>query len=152
MLPVAKILKSNGVDGDLLVSSAYALEDLDPKEPVFIIFDGLQVPFFIQSLKPKGGKYILHLNDIDTLEDADEVAGRDILLDLEDDGSDDLDFTGWTIQDRGRTIGECTGMEPIPGNPCLYIGETLVPLHEDLILSIDEHTRTLDLNLPEGLI
>jgi hypothetical protein len=43
-------------------------------------------------------------------------------------------------------------MEPIPGNLCLYVGETLVPLHPDLILSADPATRILDLDLPEGLL
>jgi len=80
------------------------------------------------------------------------VVGRELFADIEDEEDDEIDFTGWTILDKGKPIGICSGLEPIPGNPCLYIGDTLVPLHEDLILSIDEETRTLDLNLPEGLI
>jgi len=157
MTPIAKILKSNGTDGDLLVGSAFELEDLNSKEPVFIVFDGLQVPFFIESIRPRGGKYIIHLNDIDTLEDADEVVGREIFAPIEDEEDSEIDFTGWTILNDGTKVGECTGLEPIPGNPCLYLklpdgSEPLIPLHEDFILGINEETRELNLNLPEGLI
>jgi hypothetical protein len=44
------------------------------------------------------------------------------------------------------------GLEDIPGNPCLIVGGALIPLHEDLIQSADPSTRTLVMNLPEGLI
>lgn len=155
MLPVAKVLKSFGTDGGVLVSSFVDLQSLDFKEPVFITFDGLQVPFFILDLQPKGGKAVLHLNDVMNLRDAEELVGRQIFADVEVEEDDELDFTGWTVIDHGRKIGECTGLEPIPGNPCLYVdvngSEVLFPLHEDFIAGIDEDARTLSLNLPEGL-
>ena len=65
---------------------------------------------------------------------------------------EEMDFPGWTLLNRGQRVGTVTGMEPIPGNLCLYVGETLVPLHPDLILSADPATRILDLDLPEGLL
>lgn len=156
MLPVAKVVKSFGTDGGLLLSGNVDLETLDFKEPVFIEFDGLQVPFFILDCQPKGGKTVVHLNDVDNLEDAEEMVGRTIYADVEMEEDDEPDFTGWTILDRGTRIGTCTGLEPIPGNPCLYVKladgrEPLIPLHEDFIAGIDEASRTLSLNLPEGL-
>ena len=156
MLPVAKVVKSFGTDGGLLLSSNVDLETLDFKEPVFITFDGLQVPFFILDCQPKGGKTVVHLNDVRNLEDAEEMVGRTIYADVEMEDEQELDFTGWAILDHGRAIGICTGLEPIPGNPCLYVkladgSEPLIPLHEDFIAGIDESSRTLSLNLPEGL-
>ena len=41
MLNVAKILKSNGTDGGLLISSPVDFESLDFAEPVYLEFDGL---------------------------------------------------------------------------------------------------------------
>ena len=156
MLPVAKVVKSFGTDGGLLLSGNVDLETLDFKEPVFIEFDGLQVPFFILDCQPKGGKTVVHLNDVRNLEDAEEMVGRTIYADVEMEDEQELDFTGWAILDRGTRIGTCTGIEPIPGNPCLYVKladgrEPLIPLHEDFIAGIDESSRTLSLNLPEGL-
>lgn len=156
MLPIAKVVKSFGTDGGLLLSSNVDLETLDFKEPVFIEFDGLQVPFFILDCEPRGGKTVVHLNDVQNLEDAEEMVGRTVYADVEMEEDDEPDFTGWTILDHGSKIGTCTGIEPIPGNPCLYVkladgSEALIPLHEDFIASIDETSRTLSLNLPEGL-
>ena len=49
---VAQVLKSNGTDGELVMSFRdIAPEDINIKEPVFIVFDGLPVPFFIESFE-----------------------------------------------------------------------------------------------------
>ena len=154
MLQIAKILKSNGTDGGLLIGVRdIEVGQIDLQEPVFIEFDGLPVPFFIQDLQQRGtSKAIIHLNDITSLADAEEVVGRGLFIEGEWEEEEELDFTGWTLLNRGERVGTVTGMEPIPGNLCLYVGDALVPLHEDLILSADPATRTLDLDLPEGLI
>ena len=159
MLAIARILKSYGTDGGLLVSSDVDLESLEKGEPVYIVYDGLEVPFFISACTPKGSRYILHLTDLSTLEDADEVVGRDILADVVEE-ADGPDFIGWTVYDAGavpdsagepRLVGVVTDDAPIPGNYCLYVGEVMIPLHEDFIASADPATRTLVLNLPAGL-
>ena len=154
MLQIAKILKSNGTDGGLLIGVRdIEVGQIDLQEPVFIEFDGLPVPFFIQDLQQRGtSKAIIHLNDITSLADAEEVVGRAVYVEGEWEEEEELDFTGWTLLNRGVEVGTVTGMEPIPGNLCLYVGDALVPLHEALILSADAATRTLDLDLPEGLL
>ena len=163
MLQIAKILKSNGTDGGLLIGVRdIEVGQIDLQEPVFIEFDGLPVPFFIQDLQQRGtSKAIIHLNDISSLADAEEVVGRGIFIEGEWEEEEELDFTDWTLLNRGERVGTVTGMEPIPGNLCVYVRrdghsgldpESLVPLHEDLIRSADPATRTLDLDLPEGLL
>lgn len=156
MLPVAKVIKSFGTDGGLLCSSDVDLESLDFKEPVFIEFDGLQVPFFILDITPKGGKTVIHLNDVKNLADAEEMTGRTLWADVELEEEPGADFTGWSVSDNGRMIGTCTGIEPIPANPCLNVElsdgrDILIPLHEDFIVEVNEDSRTLSLKLPEGL-
>ncbi|MCR5561361.1 MAG: hypothetical protein K6F58_06045 [Bacteroidales bacterium] len=199
MLSIGRILKSYGTDGGLLVSSDVDLETLEKKEPVFIEYDGLQVPFFIVDCTPKGNRYILHLTDISNLEEADEVVGRQIFADVEQE-PDSPDFIGWTVYDIGggayaagaaeagaargagatpagvagagaaqaagagaaapagitadsapRRLGTVTGDEPIPGNYCIYVGDIMIPLHEDFIVSADPARRELVLDLPAGL-
>ena len=157
MLRIAKVLKSNGVDGDVLVSAPdVALEDL--QGPVLIDFDGLPAPFFIESCTRRGsGKYIIHLTDVCNLEDAEELVGRFLWSDeVEEDDDEAQDFTGWKVLNRGDYIGTVTDYEPIPGNLCLYLkpaedaDEIIIPLHEDLIISIDEESLTLNLKPPDG--
>lgn len=154
MLPIAKILKSNGTEGDVLIGLLNIdAEEIDTKEPVFVVFDGLPVPFFIECLTPKGSsRAIVHLTDTDSLADAEELVGREILLDAEEETEDKEDFSGWTLYDKETVVGKISGLEDIPGNPCLIVGDALVPLHEDLILSVDRDERIIVMSLPKGLL
>ena len=82
MLSVAKIIKSNGTSGDVLIGLLDCeLSDLTNEEPVYIEFDGLPVPFFVESISPKGStRAIVHLTDVDSLQDAEELVGREIYI------------------------------------------------------------------------
>lgn len=158
MLQIAKVLKSNGTDGDILIGlSDIAIEEIDTKEPVFIEFDGLPVPFFFDTLQAKGnGRAIAHITDVDSLEDAEEIVGRVMSVDYFEEEESGEDFIGWTLFDGKREVGPITDIEEIPGNPCLDVlvkGQTvMVPFHEDFIASVDERQRRLVLNVPAGLI
>lgn len=153
MLQIAKILKSNGTDGGILIGVRdIDVNEIDLKEPVFINFDGLPVPFFILDLQKKGtSKAVVHLNDVTSLEDAEEIVGREVFIEGEWEEEKELNFDGWTVYDHGKELGTVTGLEPIPGNPCLYIGDILIPFHEDFIVSLDEDEQALYLDLPDGL-
>lgn len=155
-IQIGQVLKSNGTDGQVLVSlRGVDAEDISEKEPVFIFVDGLPVPYFVNISSQRGSSRILaYLTGVKTLEDAQELAGAALWMPRED--SDDglfEDFTGWTLKNSdGTVVGVIDGLEDIPGNPCLVVGQTLIPLHEDLVESVDESERILTMNIPEGLI
>ena len=159
MLRIAQVLKSNGTDGELLISFLdIAPEDIDLQEPVFIAFDGLPVPFYFESFQPRGTKRALvHLTGVHSLKDADELAGAAVYADYFEEEEEEY-LTGWTVKDaQGTVVGTVTDYEDIPGNTCLWIRkpggeEVLVPFHEDLVLGLDEKTGTLTLSIPEGLL
>ena len=49
MTPIAKVLKSYGSEGEVLIGFRALLpEDIDQEEPVFVEFDGIPVPFFFE--------------------------------------------------------------------------------------------------------
>ena len=156
---IAKVLKSNGTDGELLVSFfAMDPEDLEITEPVFILFDGLPVPFFVQSLRRRGqNKALVHLNGIFDLKDCEEVCGKDIYLPADADaayGEGDFSFlVGWELRDAGKSLGRIADFVDIPGNPCLELEDgRLVPLHEDFITAVDEDSAVVEMELPSGLL
>ena len=165
LVQIAKVLKSHGTDGGILLGFRDILpEDIDQKEPVFIAFDGLPVPFFFFFFERKGrDKAVVHLTDMATLDDAEEIVGRAVFADAdsiagydEDDGEGLEGFVGMIIYDRDTRIGEVTDYEDIPGNPCLYVetadGTAMIPLHEDFILSVDPEAGEIVMDLPAGLI
>lgn len=181
LLQIAQVLKSNGTDGELVMS----FRDIDPEEidlnePVFIVFDGLPVPFFVESLTRRGTKKaIVRLTGICSQEDAEEISGKAVFTQAaESDGSFDLEkdgfaaLTGWTllapvnddcITENGdddeievEEIGTITDYIDIPNNPCIEAdtknGTVMIPFHEDLIISADPENRELIMDIPSGLI
>ena len=159
MLRLAQVLKSNGTDGELLLSFLnVSPEDIDLQEPVFIYFDGLPVPFYFQSFTPRGNsRALVRLTGVRSLKDADELAGQSVWADYFEEEEDE-DFTGWTVKSpEGETIGTVKAHEDIPGNPCIWVErpggkEVLLPLHEDLLEEIDEKSGTITMTIPEGIL
>ena len=158
MLKVAQVLKSNGTDGELLMSFLeVGPEDIDTEEPVYIYFDGLPVPFYFESFNQRGtSRALVRLTGVHSLKDADELAGRDVFADYFEDEEEE-DLTGWKVMgEDGSQIGTITAYEDIPGNLCIYVdtpqGERLLPLHDDLILAMDNTARTITLRIPAGLL
>ena len=159
MLRIAQVLKSNGTQGELLISFFdVAPEDIDLQEPVFIEFDGLPVPFYFESFVQRGSnRALVHLTGVRSLKDADELSGQNIYADyFEEESGEDL--TGWTVVDpAGSLVGTVTDYEDIPGNTCLWVrrpdgSEVLLPFHEDLVVGLDESSTTLTLHIPDGLL
>ena len=149
-----RILKSYGTEGGVIVSAPEVDIEERANEPVFISFDGLPVPFFIEEVTPRGGaKYFVKLEDIDSLEAAEELVGKD--ADFEEDGEDYADeIIGYTLCNQdGTPVGIITAYEDIPGNPCLEIeGGTLVPCPDELIVKVDNRNRKIWLEIPDGLL
>ena len=194
MLQIAQVLKSNGTDGELVMSfREIAPEDINLKESVFIVFDGLPVPFFIESLVKRGhSKALVHLTGIRCQEDVDEIAGKAVYIEddnapeltLEEDGfaalvgwmvltpetpdqvgCDEEDKVGCDEDDQdviaGLTgnlyeVGEITDFIDIPNNPCIEVetenGAVMLPLHQDLILSVDPENQEIIMQIPAGLL
>ena len=181
MLQIAQVLKSNGTDGELVMGfREIAPEDINLQEPVFIVFDGLPVPFYIESFTKRGNtKALVRLTDICSQEDVEEIAGKAVYIDdaaipemsLEEDGFYAL--VGWTLLTPADSeslipatevekepefieVGEITDFIDIPNNPCIEVetenGAVMIPLHEDLILSVDPEYQEIIMQIPEGLI
>ena len=53
-------------------------------------------------------------------------------------------------------VGEITDFIDIPNNPCIEVetenGAVMIPLHEDLILSIDPEYQEIIMQIPAGLL
>ena len=173
LLQIAQVLKSNGTDGELVMGFRnIAPEDINLEEPVFIIFDGLPVPFFIESFTKRGNsKALVRLTDIASMEDVEEIAGKAVYVDdsqvpemsLEEDGYAAL--VGWMVltaegeiseESELFEIGEITDFMDIPNNPCIEVetenGAVIIPLHEDFILSVDPENQEIIMQIPAGLL
>ena len=178
---IAQVLKSNGTDGELVLGfREIAPEDINLNEPVFIVFDGLPVPFYIESFTKRGNsKALVRLTDICSMEDVEEIAGKTVYIEesqlpemsIEEDGYAAL--IGWILLTPAEDfqteleempeeepalieVGEITDFIDIPNNPCIEVetenGAVMIPLHEDLILSVDPEYQEIIMQIPAGLI
>ena len=153
-----KVLKSYGTAGAVIIGrDGDFLEDLEKNEPVFIEFDGLPVPFFIESIEPKGGRYLVKFEDIDSLAAAEEIVGREVrLTENADDEEEDDGIVGRIIRNAatGDVVGPVVKFIDFSGNTCIEVehagGRVLLPLHEDLIKKVRKNE--IFLTIPEGLL
>lgn len=164
--------KTHGLKGEL-----HALLDIDadffqPGSCFIIDVDGIYVPFFVESVRPKGHFATLIKPDgVNSEPEAKLFVGKTIYVnkkalmdfdrlnaDPEAEGSYADDFIGYTIlNDEGNPLGVITDLETSTANTLFIVlspqGDTIyVPVAEEFLLAIDPDNKTITMNLPEGLI
>ncbi|MCF0165023.1 MAG: 16S rRNA processing protein RimM [Bacteroidales bacterium] len=152
-----KVLKSYGTKGGVIISTQYSPDDIEIDEPVFICFDGLPVPFFIEEWSAKGNtKAFVKLEDVDSLEAAEELVGRELFFE-DEEYEENSAIEGFTIFSESREmVGKVTSFLDIPSNPCIEVRKSdgtivVLPCHKDLVVSINPEKKQIVLRIPEGL-
>lgn len=156
LTPVGRIIKTHGYEGKLRIDiDDYT--DIDLKEPLFLMFDQKPVPFFITE-HTKSNPYIVSFADIDTLEKAQKIQGKDLYapvhqVEYEEDGS----FVGFTLVDsKLGVIGKVESVIDTGAQELIQTTyrqrECLIPLVEDFIVEVNEDKQKLTMNIPEGLL
>ena len=155
------------VNGEVIVrlSSGVLEEHNFKKEPVFIIFDGLPVPFFITSFKARGNNgALVKFETINDLFHSEELVKKEILVDASSIDPESLDIDedeamaafliGFKVKDQnGKQVGEISDYYNYPSNPCIELdSKHLVPFNEDLILKLDNRKRIITMTIPGGLL
>ena len=151
LIQAARIVKSYGTDGDVLISfPEEMLEILQKDEPVWLFYDNLPVPFFIHDIRPKGRrKAVVHIEDMSLLHEGHLLPGES------DGGLTTGDLAGFTLLTHdGHKAGIISDVFDFSGNICLELSETntLVPFHDDLVVEIDPAGHTITLRVDNGLL
>lgn len=167
MLPIENIFhagtitKAHAFSGQIKVVflKVYKPEQ-EPKGIVFLMINKKPVPFLIEECSSfTSSAVILKFEDIDNLESAKELIGRDVFFDNSlfiDSSSSDFQMAyliGYSIYDQeNKMIGNVLN---IIENPAHYILETneglLIPFHEDFMIRIDSEAKAIYLQIPDGL-
>lgn len=167
---IGKFQKTHALKGELNAILNIDPEYVEDGNALVIEIDGIYVPFYASSLRPKGStSYLLKLDGVDTEQDAKQFVNKPIYamkselapyFDLdEDDIHDEGDMEGFVILDSqtGESIGTISRVDSSTEN-LLFIVEDAdgqdiyIPAVEDLIDGVDEARRTITMRLPEGLI
>lgn len=157
------IVKPSGFSGDVIVAAeSVEPEALEGSEFLFLLIDGLPVPYRVTGFRTKSGNILLKFKDVDTEEAAKALNGCEVYLDElpEDEPEQDPSFSdleGYVVIDStAGTIGPILGVEELPMQfiaRCHYLDrEVLIPLNEAIVSGIDPENRTVHVTLPEGLL
>ena len=118
IMPIGLLLKPHGIKGEITMQVD---ADIDLRELRCIVLDidGIYVPYFIDSVRPRSSESVLvTISDIDTEEKAQELCGKEVYALRADvpnaDDADDADDGGFFLADLvGYNIetneNECIG-------------------------------------------
>ena len=156
-----KFLKPHGTKGEIgLQGDTFALGDRC--DFVACDIDGILVPFFFESVRPKNGDTLIA--KMERMETADEVrylTNRDAFIPRKwVEESDEVSlgyFIGFTAEDRSAGhIGEIVDIDDSTINTLFVVEnngeEFLIPAQEELIADIDHDRQTIVFDLPKGLV
>lgn len=156
--------KTKGLKGELQLYFEFdAYEDLD-LDVVFADVNGKMVPFFVEKHKLyPNNTGLFYFEDLGHIDKAQALVKKKVYLPLskmperdEDDFTYE-DLVGFTVTDE--THGELGEIIEVNEYPQQFVAtvlykekEILFPLNEDIIIEFDEDEKTLEVDLPEGLL
>lgn len=167
--PVGKFLKPHGVNGEISILRDNDIVDFNDCSCIIVDVDGIFVPFFLNSVRPKGTD--TDLVTIDGITDDRQVArftNKTVYLlrseltgeddENEEDGFYAEDFVGYDVLIAGKgNVGKITGIEDSTAN-YLFIVETpdrknlLIPVADEFVTDVSPEQHFIEMDLPEGLI
>jgi len=161
---LGRITKLSGYEGAVSVKLEKIFsENLPEMESVFLEIEGRQVPFIISDLEYPGADILkLKFEGYESVEKTGEFVGSRVFLTtsvpVQGKNASSQDLTGFNVIDQNNEmLGEIAEVIPNTGQYLLRVApegkkEILIPLHEDLILSINKRKKVIVMNLPEGLV
>lgn len=118
------------------------------------------VPMELENTWMHGDHLILKFKGVDTISDAEKLAGAEVSIPfeqraaLEDDEVYQSDLIGCEVFDtNGRSLGIVEDFEETGGTPLLRVGANLlIPFATSICTAIDPEHKRIEVNLPEGLL
>jgi 16S rRNA processing protein RimM len=163
LIEIGTVQRTHGVNGEVQVSWTNDFDPQDHKlESVFLVIDGIPIPFFITSIRGKGANVsIIHFDEIEELNASNELVGLKVFAEIKQKVVEDEftldDLVGYFIVTSGDILlGRIEELQDYGGNLVFQVinsagHELLIPATSDFIVDINEDTKTLLLDLPEGL-
>ena len=157
------LTKPHGTRGSLIVRfSGLKAEDIKKRGMVFVEIDGLPVPFFIESFQEKTeDTVIIKIEGIDTENKAREFLGYPVYvmkdqIKVKMETEKIRDIKGYKVIDKTLGfIGFAEEVLDMKNNPLLSVingdREFLVPVHEDILLEVNDKEKIIRIDAPEGL-
>ena len=156
-----KFLKPHGTKGEIALQSD-SIELGDDCDFVACDIDGILVPFFFETVRPKNNDTIIV--KIERMESAEEVrylTNREAFIPRQ--WTEESEILSWgyfrgfrAVDEEAGDLGEIIEIDESTINTLFVIerdgDELLIPLQEEFIAGIDHENKEIIFRLPEGLI
>lgn len=161
---LGRVAKTHGLKGEVTLkldvddTSAYA-----KMKHFFLEINKVLTPYFVEHIKMNGDKMFVKIKDIDTIEMAQNLVGKEAYLPMEMlpklSGKQFYfhEIVGFTVVDTEKgVLGPVTEVLEYPTQAILQVmkdkKEILIPILEHVIQHVDRDKKVLQITAPEGLI
>jgi 16S rRNA processing protein RimM len=164
LVTVARILRSQGQKGEVRLRFFHITpDDCSDLRSVFVGREGDRREYAVESLVPHGKDFDLKLKGVDSLSQADRLAGLDVLI-PEDalkprpEGEFFLfELVGCAVVDgQGKMAGRVSDVLSVGPGELLVVEregrEILIPFHESVCVEVDVPGKRICVDPPEGLL
>lgn len=155
--------KPHGVKGEIAFSFEDDVFDREEADCLFIMIDGLLVPFFIEEYRFSSDVMaLMKFEGIDSLEQAMSLTGCEVYYPRDYEDDDDTvskaELNGFKLIDAAseRVVGTIQTLDDSTANLLFVVstdnGELLIPASHELIKKIDKQQQTITVEIPAGLL
>jgi 16S rRNA processing protein RimM len=155
--------KSSGFKGNLhcIIEIAHPEKILNNKF-LFLILEGLPVPFAIEEMELNGSELIVKFEDVDSETEARKLSRKELYAEKQRHKKKNellswKDLVGFSVVDENH--GDSGKIEEVLEYPqqmiarCIFNGkEFMFPLIDDIVIDINEEEKIVYVELPNGLL
>ena len=166
MMSIGRIGKPHGTRGEMTFFFTDDIFDRADADCLFLVVDGLPVPFFITEYRIRSGETaLLTLDGVDTLDKARALTGCEVYVPKSlDDGSGspadgDIPYKNYTVVSAadGIAIGTIEAIDDTTANTLFEIAlpdgrRKLIPAAAELIKDIDDSRKRIVITIADGVL
>lgn len=164
IFPIGKLTKPHGIKGEMLFVGDIDIVNELPKPFIICEINGLYIPFFIESIRPRGNASLLiKLEDVNNENETTELTNQEVfylsnLMENVPYSSFNIpDITGFTVEnEEGVYQGKVVAIDDSTENILMLVEkehkEWMMPLADELIKDLDLHQKKITVNIPDGLL
>ena len=161
---VGRIVKTHGLKGEVTLRiENEQFDEIEELDYFLLDINDKLIPFFIENIIFHSNKSFILFQDLKTLEAASQLVGTAAYLPLvllpEKDGNDfySHEVVGFIVVDEEKgELGKVQEIIEYPTQSLIQIikddKEILIPIHDDIIKSLDREGCKIFIKAPNGLI
>ncbi|HPE99385.1 MAG TPA: ribosome maturation factor RimM [Bacteroidales bacterium] len=162
LIRIGKTVKTHGINGEVLIKFEAGKTPANESEPVFLDFEGIQVPFFIDSLRsPIDTEWFVIFEEVNDKTKAEKLLGRAVYVHQDNLALNEDEFsldtlTGYDVIDKKQGRVGVLSLIQKGAQDMMIIDnngeEILIPFVEDFLVEINPDKKQIIVETPDGLL